>query len=44
MKKPCSYKKVKEHLKDDMKTFDKEKADDKKLIIVLKKKPKNKRK
>lgn len=44
MKTPCSCKKVKEHLKDDMKTFDKEKAEDKKLIIVLKKKPRNKKK
>lgn len=29
--------KIKEHLKDDMKTFDKEKADDKKLLRSLRK-------
>lgn len=29
--------KVREHIKEDMKTFDKEKADDKKLLKVLRK-------
>lgn len=34
-KKNEKLKKVKEHLKDDMRTFDEEKADDKKLLKSL---------
>ena len=41
-KKSDRLKKVKEHLKEDMKTFDKEKADDKKLLKSLKNKKKKK--
>jgi len=36
-KKPKILKKIKAHLKEDMKTFTKEKADDKKLIKKINK-------
>lgn len=36
-KKNVKLKKVKEHLKDDMRIFDKEKAEDKKLLKSLRK-------
>ena len=37
-KKASKLKVVKKHLKEDMKTFDKEKADDKKLLKKLRRK------
>ena len=36
--KKCDMPKVKKHLKDDIKTFDKEKKEDKELLKKLKKK------